>query len=303
MDTEVLPHHRPVPELAPTDFTNGAIELDTLGGIASPSQIAGGMEEKQDIKHVDVDAQLDNTKRIMNEKFKPFGVEIYSITITNVHLPSQFARQMEDATTFESKNNLQRAEQKFNLQLIEDNEQLNKAQQTMEEMKKSANSSNERLAAQELKTTHVIEAQTQAILAQIREEKNGAVLDISTKGLLEAAQIRKKMEVELAQIEAKSEAEGRRIESESKAYDRQTKARAAALAADLDGQALQVEGAAEAKTGPINIQKRDYEAKMLHLQMLKRLALNKKLVLTGTNANSMIAQLVSSKHSAINVNL
>lgn len=82
---------------------------------------------------VDAQEQLENTKRTMNEKLGNYGINIYSITITNVLLPPQFRAQMEEATTFESKNIRAAAEQKYKLLVINDNEKQRQSIQRMQE--------------------------------------------------------------------------------------------------------------------------------------------------------------------------
>jgi regulator of protease activity HflC (stomatin/prohibitin superfamily) len=55
---------------------------------------------------IDAQEQLENTKRTMNEKLGAYGINIWSITITNVLLPPAFRSQMEEVRPHEHRTTL-----------------------------------------------------------------------------------------------------------------------------------------------------------------------------------------------------
>jgi hypothetical protein len=271
-----------------------------------PKQTAGfsKLEEKEAHEgEFEVNEQLANIKRVMNEKLNEYGVQVYSITITNVHLPDQFRKQMEDATTFDSKNKKAAAEQKYNLRVIEDNEKRSEATQRMNEAKKELMTDNEMKMAGEVRQTSLYEAESRAIIADIDEKLNADTLDLRTSSELKVAQLAKAKELITAQLEAEAIAESRTILSEMEAWVNKTKAEAKAAVAKNNALTLQAQAAAEQVASTKLRHRRDFEAKMAHLRVLKNLAANNKLVLSGTNKDSVVAQLLATQQGAAMVGL
>jgi len=263
------------------------------------------LEEKEhhDGDLSEVNEQLANIKRVMNEKLNEYGVQVYSITITNVHLPDQFRKQMEDATTFDSKNKKAAAEQKYNLMVIDDNEKRSEANQRMNEAKKEAMAENEQKMATEMRQTALFEAETRAIIADIDEKLNGDSLDIRTSSELRVAQLTKAKELITAQLDAEANAESRTILSEMEAFINKAKAEARATVAKNNASTLLATAQAENIAASKLKQRRDFEAKMAHLRVIKNLASNSKLVLSGTNKDSVVAQLLATQQAGAMVGL
>jgi len=263
------------------------------------------LEEKDhhDESLSEVNEQLANIKRVMNEKLNEYGVNVYSITITNVHLPDQFRKQMEDATTFDSKNKKAYAEQKYNLMVIEDNEKRSEANQRMNEAKKEAMAENEQKMATEMRQTALYEAETRALIADIDEKLNADSLDIRTSSELRVAQLAKAKELITAQLDAEANAESRTILSEMEAFINKSKAEAKAVVAKNNAATLAAQAVAEQVASTKLRQRRDFEAKMAHLRVLKNLSSNNKLVLSGTNKDSVVAQLLATQQGAAMVGL
>jgi len=263
------------------------------------------LEEKEhhEAGEFEVNEQLANIKRVMNEKLNEYGVQVYSITITNVHLPDQFRKQMEDATTFDSKNKKAFAEQKYNLMVIEDNEKRSEATQRMNEAKKEAMAENEQKMANETRQTALYEAETRAIIADIDEKLNADTLNLRTQSELSVAQLAKAKELITAQLDAEAVAESRTILSEMEAFVNKSKAEAKAAVAKNNALTLAHQAQAENVAASKLRQRRDFEAKMAHLRVLKNLSSNNKLVLSGTNKDSVVAQLLATQQGAAMVGL
>jgi len=261
-------------------------------------------DRKEDRKdEVDLARQLENTKRTMNEKLKEYGVEVYSITITNVHLPESFRRQMEEATTFTSRNLRQVAEQAYNLQVITATQLQRVAQQRSVEVKAAEMSNNESLVSSVKKIMSTYTAETDALLSAIVEKANAERLELETNAQFTVAIIQKEKELELAQIEAKAGADVRQITAEMNAYVLRTTADAQLVVARNESEILKLKAGAEAVTAPKLIPKRDFEAKMQQLRVLKNLATNRRLALSGTNKDNIVAQMVSAKNSSLTLSV
>lgn len=124
----------------------------------------------------------------LNEQFRPFGVTCTSATITNVILPGELAKALENQTIYESKKREQEKHQEYELKKLHDREAL---------AREELNKKNERLAADEegkrdreiiMKETEEIQAQKQKRLAEIEAEKEAAVAQLKAEGEYQAAQ-------------------------------------------------------------------------------------------------------------------
>lgn len=246
---------------------------------------------------------LDGEKRRMNAKLRPYGVELFSITVTNVALPDNFRRMMENATSQLSENILQASKQTYDLQVIDDSEKLAQANQALQERKQEAVSANDSLMAQENKTIANITAQTKALVSKIKEQTEAERQQLKSENEFEVAKIEKQTHIDLSDTEAKAQAEARRITSETEAYCESKRAEAALRVAELDAESLDTLANAEQVAAAQLVSLRDLDAKMAHLNLVRNLAKNKRVVLNGTNADNMMAQLLSAKNQARNVGL
>ena len=89
--------------------------------------------EIYDLMDSEVDAVLEQTVRELNSHFKNYGVEITSMAVTNVHLPREFAKNMEEATVWHDRNEYNTLEQKYKLRRIETSEAEAKDKQRCKE--------------------------------------------------------------------------------------------------------------------------------------------------------------------------
>src|SRR5690606_21236078 len=87
---------------------------------------------------VDPIEQLEMTKRMMNDKLGEYGVEVFSITITNVVLPQKLAQTMEDATTWHAKNEYAKIQQEYEMKVLEDSEKKQQHKQKLKEDREEA---------------------------------------------------------------------------------------------------------------------------------------------------------------------
>jgi len=263
------------------------------------------VEEKiRNLQHIG--EQLENTKKEINQKLNIYGINVYSITITNVRLPTEFRNQMEEATTFQSKNIEQEYKQKYDLLLIENTEGRNKAMQRMQETKDEEVVKKDQRAASEIKTTEVYKAETNSIIAVIEEKMHAEVRDVKTKCELRVAELDAKKKEELATLAAEAEGEVARIESELEGFIIQRKAQCQKTVAELHAQENLLLAQAEKKIAIKLKSKRDFDAKMSNLLVLHEISKNANCVVSGTapqNRDSTITQLVGAKNAAFSLNL
>merc|ERR1712060_190277 len=79
------------------------------------------------------DKQMDAERRELNDHFAQYGVIITDISITNVHLPKDFADTMQEATIWHNRNQFKTLQQEFDLRRIEVREGEAKEKQKLKE--------------------------------------------------------------------------------------------------------------------------------------------------------------------------
>lgn len=285
----------------PASTDAGSVELGKGKLASDPTKYASEGDDKE--RNPDLAMQLENTKRSMNDKLKEYGVEVYSITITNVHLPDGFRKQMEEATTFSSRNLRQVAEQGYNLQVITAGQLQSVARQRMTEIKAAEAASNESKVSAVRKIMANYEAETEAMLSGIVEKARAEQLELETNSQFAVAVIQKEKEFELAQIDASGTATARQIAAEMNAFVLKTNAAAVLEVARNEAEITRLKATAEAVTAPKLVVKRDFEAKMQQLRVLKNLASNRRLALSGTNKDNIVAQMIAAKSGSTTMSL
>jgi len=251
----------------------------------------------------DLQDQLANAKRTINAKLNEYGINIYSITITNVHLPSEFRSQMEEATTFDSKNLEETAAQKYNLLVIRNKEQREKQEQIIRDKLSEIKSKNQQQMATENRVIEEYMADTNKMIGKIDEESQGAKLMVESQSSLIVSRLEKEKELVWKTSKAEAGADVEKIRVETVAWSREE-----AVKADLSYQTnsakiLNLGAETEGMAAEKLMTKREFEAKMAHLMVLQKLAENKKLVLSGNNGDNIVAQLVTAQKSAFTLGL
>lgn len=280
----------PLPNTLNTDEKAGLLNKD--------QQKQNDEQYDENLDHVQ---QLENTKRSMNEALYAYGIDVYSITITNIHLPAQISASMENATTFDAKNRRQAAEQTYKLLCIADTEALHKSAQLLTEAKAEADQTNLKQQSEQTQMSDQVLADTGRLVADIRENGDAAVLRIKAASHLQVSKLVKEKELELAAIDAAGRAQARTISSEADAYAMTKTAEADAKVAKFEAEALRLMAEAERDAGSKLESKRDYDAKIQHLRALKALALNGKIVVSSSNgqgAPSVVAQIAGAQAGA-----
>jgi len=297
MDTEELT----LPDEAPEEREVAEIpaEAIVIPGAASPAAMEMTTMKDKEPDVDDVNEQLDKTKREMNEKLAPYGVKVYSITITNVKLPGEFRSQMENATTYETLNRKQQAQQQYEMLKIKNEEKRHQAEQRADEDLKQMESTNKMRLAQEEKVTETFQAETNALIANIKEKMNSELREIKADADLAVAKLETEKELLLTRIQAETSAEITQLNAEIEAFSLAATANAKKEVASIESQALSMSAEAEEVAATALVAKRDFEAKMAQLRILKNLAVNEQVAVSGSNKDSVVAQIVASQNASV----
>merc|ERR1712228_778878 len=160
--------------------------------------------EIYDLMDSQQDKQLDAERRELNDHFAQYGVVITDISITNVHLPKEFADTMQEATVWHNRNEFKTLQQEYDLRKIEVRES--------EEKKKN------------------VDAETAKQLSAVREDENADVAEIKSKAELVVAKLNSERDVRLSKIRSGGMAEADKIKIETQTYLQTKKALAEAEA-------------------------------------------------------------------------
>merc|ERR1719411_2511829 len=251
--------------------------------------------EVYDLMDSQQDKQMDAQKRELNDHFSQFGVEITDISVTNVHLPKEFADNMQEATVWHNRNEFKTLQQEYDLRKIEVREAEAKEKQKLKEDLEKFTAEKDKEAADVRKKHKLVLAETAKQLAVVRENEAADVLEVKSNAELVVAKLHSQRDVRLSQIRSGGSAEADKIKIETDTYVQTKRANAEAEIAKNNAQSLTLQSSAEKFAAEQLRAKRKYEAKMRSLQSLRALAGNQSLAITGNSKDNVMAQLLANQ--------
>jgi regulator of protease activity HflC (stomatin/prohibitin superfamily) len=253
--------------------------------------------EIYDLMDSKTDKIFDQTLRDLNNHFAKYGVEITSIAVTNVHLPSEFQKSLQEATVWHNRNEFKTLEQEYELRKIETREIEAKSKQASKEAIEKFQAQKDKEVAESNKKYQLVAAETSKVLAVIRETEKAEVLEIETSGKLAVAEINAKKDISLSKIRSQGQAESEKIRIEAETYVLHKKAESEAIVAESKAQSLDIKAKAEKYASQYLQSKRKYEEKMRSLQTLKALSNNPNVALSGNSKDNHVAQLLANQRN------
>merc|ERR1719471_636362 len=217
------------------------------------------------------------------------------ISITNVHLPDEFATTMQEATVWHNRNEFKTLQQEYDLRRIDVREAEAKEKQQLEEDLDKFVAEKDSDVAELRKKRENVKAETEKQLSAVRENQRADEVEIKSKAELVVAKLNSERDVKLAQIKSGGQAEAEKIKIETQTYLQTKRAHAEAECAKNNAKSLDLSAEAEAFAAKQFIAKRKYEAKMRSLQSLRALAQNGSLAITGNSKDNMLAQLLANQ--------
>eukprot|EP00744_Colponema_vietnamica_P008385 GILI01011960.1.p1 GENE.GILI01011960.1~~GILI01011960.1.p1 ORF type:complete len:420 (-),score=109.12 GILI01011960.1:1316-2575(-) len=236
--------------------------------------------------------------RTMNAQFNKLGVEIKDVMITNVHLPKDIAQRMQAKTTYESVNLLQVKSNAFQLQLLQDQTELESISEEKDHERQAEVEQAKKLQAQVSKEHQIIVAETNKLLAEIKQKELGDVMKIDAESEAIAVRLRGEGHVTMATIEANGRKEAAEVDARKEAYIRKKDAETSALVATNRAIALKTEATAEAAAAKMLVSKREFELNLARLKVVDSLSKNSNTVISGENNDGVLAVLAASQQAA-----
>merc|ERR1712204_77889 len=125
---------------------------------------------------MDHDKQLVGTKRELNNYFNQYGVQITSIAVTNVHLPNEFAHNMQEELLWGTRDEFNKLDQQFQLQKIQIKELEAKSKQKANEDLAKFTAEKDSLVADMQKKKNLVDADTSKLIAEVTEQQKADVV-------------------------------------------------------------------------------------------------------------------------------
>lgn len=233
--------------------------------------------------------------RYMNGIFETKGIEIRSVIITNVLLNPEIANQLEENTTYSSKNTLERKQQCFELRVINDDQEYSQRKERMALEREAENERFRKMKAEIEKELDKIMADTAKLIAEINEKAKAHIAKVGAQGELDAQEIQGQTKLIGASILADGTAKQKKITVESESYVMTKGAEAKQTASQKVADELKMKGKAETSLSKSLANRRTYEEGMAQLGVLQDLALNDHMTVFGDHKDSLIAQMASLK--------
>eukprot|EP01083_Nonionella_stella_P269300 911054_1 len=276
----------------------GPDKLDKMLRAFQEEEIRGMVRKRKyneiyDLMDTNHDKQLNGTKRDLNNHFNEYGVEIVSLAVTNVHLPKQFADNMQEESVWSSRNEFATLEQTFSLQKIKIKEKEAKAKQKVDEDLATFCAEKNSVLADEKKKLANVEAQTSKQIAVINEQQKADVLHVQSEAQLEVANINAERDIKSSKIRQQGKAESEKINVETNTYVISKKAESQRIIAENQAQCMALNADAEREAAKQLVAKREYEKKMRSLQQLRGLSQNDNVCIAGNHKDNIVAQLVA----------
>ena len=247
----------------------------------------------------------ENMKRIMNEQFNQYGVEIVNVAITDVKLPTSFAQQMQEKTTYTSVTAAQKMKQKNDMQLLRYGEEIEQTAQKKREEQLAEESRGQQMCAVIQKEVDEVQAETRQIIGVLQEEEHAMLREIQAQAEFKITQLVTEKETTLRKLDAEAKAQARQIQAETMAQIEKIHAQANLEVAKNEAQCSKLMGEAHRIAAEQLRSKRDFELMKDQLHVYKSLANNKGLVISGSNqgSNLLANMLVAQKESNVLLNV
>jgi len=225
--------------------------------------------------------------RSLNSQFKPQGVEITDVIITDVTLPAHIQSQMESKTYVISEQAQQKMQQQYDLLVLSQNEEI----ETLKQSHKEERLQEKQLAGKERKEVEVMlnemKATLGAELKSVRQDAAVEVQQIRADKELQIARLQQEIQEVLTKERSQSQADSQKMLAETRKQELELNASADLEASRNTAKATEVLAAAEGTAAPLLAVARKFELDQMKNQVYESLAGNKELVVSAESDPSL----------------
>jgi len=227
----------------------------------------------------------------LNDKVKPYGVQVEQITIANVTLPASIAVAMQSETTFESKQTEQRKKQEYELKVLNDSNYLLRVKQDRENERKRATQESTRLRTLIIQEIKSIETNMDKVLNEIEASEASEVSKIQADGRTTSLKFQAEKDRVILEVKAQGDRDSQKLKTEMDKYVREVKSQAKVVVAQNNAKATEVIGDAEQKAAEKLKVRRKFDLELEQVEIWNQLAKNQNVFITGDSENSLMSQM------------
>jgi len=260
-------------EDTPDADLEGEAELRAPKGPADADTAASAMNKGRDV--------ADDMRRTLNEQFRPQGVDITDVIITDVQLPPTIVTQMAEKTSVISQNAMQRMTQEFEMLTLKQNEET----ETLKQKKKEERDKEKQAGDQQVNEVQVqlekMKAETKVMLAQIKQDSKVRVQNTTANGELEVTKLKQEKDALITKLHSEAVAKAEQLKAEADKYCVSVKSGAELQATRNQAEAKTLMAKAEGVSAPYVEARKQYETRQKQIAVWKAMAANKDLVVSG----------------------
>mmetsp|Transcript_9769 Transcript_9769/g.25630 ORF Transcript_9769/g.25630 Transcript_9769/m.25630 type:complete len:471 (-) Transcript_9769:71-1483(-) len=224
----------------------------------------------------------------LNRKFEKqkLGVHVHHFTVTNVRIPEEEQRRLQEITLVQSQRREKDMDQKLK-QLEIDN--LEGKKRLEEECKiECANKEEDAkvIQAEEEKKTNEVEAETKQKIAEIEATRTAQVQEIATQNQFAVSEIQSQITAMEQKIRSETEAEVSKIKVEAEAFCKKKMIEADIEVSARLANGTKALGEAEGVASAAFAARRAHEAEMKRLDILEQLVLKNNMVIATSQENT-----------------
>lgn len=250
--------------------------------------------------------QTENIKRMLNEQFNQYGVEIVNVAITDVLLPESFVDQMQEKTTYTSVMEAEKMKQRNDMQLLKYNGELERVKQLKSQENLAEQSRGVEQCAIFDKEVKEAEAQTNKMVAFIQEKQKAMLREKAAETELRVAQLTLEKENILRKLDAESKATAHKLRVSMESEEAELIAKGKLEVAKNKCLAEKNIGNAQGFAAEKLRAKRQHSVMTEQLKVYESLALNPDVVISGNasekNNNLLASMLVAHREKGILMN-
>lgn len=242
----------------------------------------------------------EDIKNNLNKQFNNYGVQITSVSITNVKLPEKFQEQMQSRTTYTSAIKEQNMKQMSDMQMLQYKEEIDTTKLARKMMLMEEEQTGKAKCAEVQKEIDMVTADTNLVQEQIAQETKVRCNQIKAEAELKIEQIHAETQQISTEISSSCDTKIQMLAAEKDAFKKQLQAEIDEILAVGEAKAKEIIARAEGTAAKKLDKFRQHQLDMQRLDLLKALAQNEKTVITGNSSNSLLAEmLVASKQEKV----
>lgn len=263
----------------------GEAELRHVPGPSDDQAAMAAMEKGRNV--------ASDMRRQLNDQFDPQGVEITDVIITDVKLPDVIMRQMSEKTMVIAANAGQKMSQELKmLELRQEEEIATLQQRKKEEREKEVQSGDQRVNEISVQLEK-LKAETQVMLAKIRQESSVHVQTINADGELEVTKLEQQKARVLMEKKATANADALKLKAETDKYEAEKLSEAELAATRNRAKASETLAKAEGVAAPYVEARKQFETRQKHMKVWESLSKNPSLIISGESDPELNTMLLS----------